>query len=254
MVALACPRRSETTFTGTPSASSRVACVAQVVQPDRQSLLPTVGGIFEQLRELAEYGSGLARSLARAGVMTALRAREAVLKGRLCVGARSSCGRCRRHGLRRRAFPSHTRPPGRLRAPSRRRTPLSSLWIRWDWNPSDPHAARAAGWGSAGSAEVHTYRSAASNVWKEPPRTAVNAVLWPPRWHQHRALECSAAPLACRPGEPHRDAPELGRAPWPQSALGWLMTAGAGLSVRPCAARRQRRCRYPCRPDAPPSR
>jgi hypothetical protein len=38
----------ETTFTGTPSASSRVACVAQVVQPDRQSLLPTVGGIFEQ--------------------------------------------------------------------------------------------------------------------------------------------------------------------------------------------------------------
>jgi hypothetical protein len=100
MVALAWPRRSETTFTGTPSASSRVACVAQVVQPDRQSLLPTVGGIFEQLRELAEYGSGLARSLARAGVMTALRAREAVLKGRLCVGARSSCGRCRRHGLR----------------------------------------------------------------------------------------------------------------------------------------------------------
>src|SRR3954452_10247820 len=38
-------------------------------------------------------------------------------------------------------------------------------------------------------------------------------------------VRSSAAPWACPPGEPYRDEPELGCAPRPQSALGWLLTA-----------------------------
>jgi hypothetical protein len=56
--------------------------IAESMAPLQSVLKYNLGGIFEQLRELADYGSGLARSFARAGVMAALRARDAVLKGR----------------------------------------------------------------------------------------------------------------------------------------------------------------------------
>src|SRR4051794_18322392 len=87
-----------------------------------------------------------------------------------------------------------------------------------------PRTARAAGWGSAGSAGVRTYRSAASNVWKEPPRAAVNAVLWPPRGHQHRAFGPQLRLWHVDPVSLIATNQSL-EAPRPQSALGWLLTA-----------------------------
>jgi integrase len=54
----------------------------------------------------------------------------------------------------------------------------------------DPHTARAAGRGPRSSVKVHPRRSRAHGDCHRPLRTAVNAVLWPPRWHPGGPRRC----------------------------------------------------------------
>jgi hypothetical protein len=51
----------------------------------------------------------------------------------------------------------------------------------------DPHTAEAAGRGSRTSVAIHLRRSGESAVVREPLRTTVNAVRWPPSWHHAEA-------------------------------------------------------------------
>lgn len=57
--------------------------IADAVRPLRDSLQQMVNGLFRQWSEVAGFGAGLARALARAALFAAMRAREAVLQGRL---------------------------------------------------------------------------------------------------------------------------------------------------------------------------
>jgi hypothetical protein len=65
------------------STSVLTSRIADVVRPLQESLQQMVNGLFHLWSEVARFGVGLARALARAAIFAAMRARDAALHGRV---------------------------------------------------------------------------------------------------------------------------------------------------------------------------